>query len=93
MSALPSFRGLETTGTPLSSCQSSIRTHVVSFNKTRADAINDCRFIDCLAACFVIWFFVDVKKGRAQAIAFSIEERGLTAEVRPDQAEGAVAEK
>lgn len=47
-------------------------------------------FIDCLAACFVIWFFVDVKKGRAQAIAFSIEERGVTAEVRRDQAEVAV---
>jgi hypothetical protein len=45
------------------------------------------RFIDCVAACIVIWFFVDVKKGRAQAIAFSIEERGLTAEIRTDQVE------
>jgi hypothetical protein len=43
------------------------------------------RFINCVFACLIIWFFVDVKKGRAQAIAYSIQERGLTAEVRTDQ--------
>jgi hypothetical protein len=43
------------------------------------------RFINCVFACVIIWFFVDVKKGRAQAIAYSIQERGLTAEVRTDQ--------
>jgi len=43
------------------------------------------RFINCVLACIIIWFFVDVKKGRAQAVAFSIQERGLTAEVRKDQ--------
>lgn len=43
------------------------------------------RFINCVFACVIIWFFVDVKKGRAQAIAFSIQERGLTSEVRTDQ--------
>ena len=43
------------------------------------------RFINCVFACIIIWFFVDVKKGRAQAVAFSIQERGLTAEVRNDQ--------
>jgi hypothetical protein len=46
------------------------------------------RFINCVAACIVIWFFLDVKKGRAQAIAFSIEERGQTAETRAAKSEG-----
>jgi hypothetical protein len=45
------------------------------------------RFINCVLACLVIWFFVDMKKGRAQAVAFSIQERGLTSEVRSDQVE------
>ncbi|ORY22173.1 autophagy-related protein 22-like protein [Naematelia encephala] len=44
-------------------------------------------FVDCLLAATVIWFFVDVRKGRAQAIAFSIEERGLNGEVRVEQVE------
>ncbi|CAD6583982.1 MAG: hypothetical protein TREMPRED_003707 [Tremellales sp. Tagirdzhanova-0007] len=43
-------------------------------------------FILCTAAALVIWVFVDMEKGRAQAIAFSIEQRGLTAEVRVQQA-------
>jgi hypothetical protein len=45
------------------------------------------RFINCVLACLVIWLFVDMKKGRAQAVAFSIQERGLTSEVRSDQVE------
>lgn len=43
-------------------------------------------FILCTAAALVIWIFVDMERGRAQAIGFSIEQRGLTAEVRVQQA-------
>jgi hypothetical protein len=39
----------------------------------------------CVAAALVITFFVDMDKGRAQAVAFSIEQRGLTAEIRAEQ--------
>jgi hypothetical protein len=42
-------------------------------------------FALCVAAALVIWFGVDMEKGRAQAIAFSIEQRGLTAETRKAQ--------
>lgn len=44
-------------------------------------------FILCLLAALVITFFVNVDKGRAQAIAFSIEQRGLTGDVRAEQAD------
>ena len=43
-------------------------------------------FILCFSAALVIWVFVDMEKGRAQAVAFSIEQRGLTAEIRVAQA-------
>ncbi|KAH8892866.1 hypothetical protein GQ53DRAFT_718477 [Thozetella sp. PMI_491] len=43
-------------------------------------------FVICLCAALTIWFFVDMEKGRAMAVAFSIEERGLTSEVRTVQA-------
>jgi len=45
-------------------------------------------FILCFLAALVIWIFVDQEKGRAQAIGFSIEQRGLTAEIRAAQAGG-----
>jgi hypothetical protein len=38
-----------------------------------------------VAAALVITFGVDMEKGRAQAIAFSIEQRGVTAETRRAQ--------
>ena len=37
------------------------------------------------AAALVIWFFVDMEKGRAQAIAFSIQQRGMSADIREEQ--------
>ncbi len=42
-------------------------------------------FILCFAAALVITLFVDMDKGRAQAVQFSIDQRGLTAEVRAEQ--------
>ncbi|CAD6582662.1 MAG: hypothetical protein TREMPRED_003344 [Tremellales sp. Tagirdzhanova-0007] len=40
----------------------------------------------CTAADLVIWVFVDMEKSRALAIAFSIEQGGLNAEMRVQQA-------
>lgn len=42
-------------------------------------------FVLCLTAAIVITLFVDMETGRAQAVAFSIERRGMTGEVRGDQ--------
>ena len=47
-------------------------------------------FALCSAAALVIWIFVDMEKGRAQAIAYSIEQRGMTAEIRAEQVIGVV---
>jgi MFS-type transporter involved in bile tolerance (Atg22 family) len=41
--------------------------------------------IICVLASLVITFFVDVPKGRAMAVTFAIEERGLHSEVRVEQ--------
>lgn len=41
-------------------------------------------FVLCLAAAIVITLFVDMETGRAQAVAFAIERRGLSGEVRGD---------
>jgi hypothetical protein len=49
-----------------------------------------CSFALCTAAALVIWFFVDIPKGRAQAVAFAIEERGATAETRVGQVSNAI---
>ncbi|RSH90427.1 hypothetical protein EHS25_001032 [Saitozyma podzolica] len=50
-------------------------------------------FCLCAAAALVIWFFVDMEKGRAQAIAFSIQQRGLSAEVRQEQVANVIGEQ
>lgn len=42
-------------------------------------------FILCLLAALTITIWVDMDKGRAQAIAFSIEQRGLTGDIRAEQ--------
>lgn len=42
-------------------------------------------FVLCLLAAIVITLFVNMEKGRAHAVAFSIEQRGVTGEVRGDQ--------
>ena len=42
-------------------------------------------FALCFCAAAVIWIFVDMEKGRAQAIAFSIQQRGMLSSVREEQ--------
>lgn len=42
-------------------------------------------FILCLLAAMVIWVWVDMETGRAQAVAFSIEQRGMMGELRAEQ--------
>ena len=47
-------------------------------------------FALCFAAALVIWIFVDIPKGRADAVAFAAEERGPTAEVPRDVGEPSI---
>jgi hypothetical protein len=61
--------------------------------KSRPDLTFLPRFCLCAAAALVIWFFVDMEKGRAQAIAFSIQQRGLSAEVRQEQVANVIGEQ
>ncbi|ORY20995.1 MFS general substrate transporter [Naematelia encephala] len=50
-------------------------------------------FILCTCAALVIWVFVDMEKGRAQAVAFSIEQRGLSSDVRATQVTTVIGEE
>lgn len=43
------------------------------------------RFALCATAALVIFFFVKVPEGRAQAVAYSIEKRGQMSETRAVQ--------
>ncbi|TXT13410.1 hypothetical protein VHUM_00777 [Vanrija humicola] len=49
-------------------------------------------FILSLSAALVIWIFVDMEKGRAHAIRFAIEKRGLTGDLRADQVNEIIGE-
>jgi hypothetical protein len=75
-----------TTGTVSHSCKFPLLM-------SRIQTLTKNRFALCFLASLVILLFVDTEKGRAQAVAYSLEKRGESAETRRAQAAAIIGDK